>query len=524
MADKKLIAKLKGDINRNDAALETARGARKNALNQAGAPNMSNEERARFRAKYKEFDKKVKELEATAKDLKDKLTVANTNVPEYDTKAGAEKAKVIKDNYAALKSSYDAVTDKNSSDAKSIKEQMDKLAEEYRSAYSESKGAPVSLAVAKADLNAVDLSKVGQSGTAGEKVKTPVEKGAEALNKSTTPKTTAKTPVAGSKTPAPAAKTPTKTPVATVEDVAKKAVEMGYGAIDSVFKTVPELTTMLTKAVTEKWTAARFQSELQNTNWFKSNATNLQQRGFYKRQYNDLVNALPADSADRQAKIDELNQTTTYGRGLASVKRLIQSEAIAEGAVIDDAALNLLAQDIYDHALENDALAIRDYVKANIKYQPGKILSGKAGKDLADLKTTALANGLDLDKAFGGSLQGWLQKLASGESIETYKNLIRQAAKTGMPERIASLLDNGVDLETIYSPYRNLMASTLEINPETINLQDIIKGSTTPKGEMNLYDFQQQLRKDDRWQYTKQARDEVATGVQKVLQDFGFMG
>lgn len=339
---------------------------------------------------------------------------------------------------------------------------------------------------------------------------------------------------AGSKTPITdqgKPKTPSKKPTpvtptpATPEDVAKKAIEFGYGAIDSVFKTVPELTTLLTKAVNEKWTAARFQSELQNTNWFKSNATTLQQRGFYKRQYNDLVNGLPADGADRQTKIDELNSTTEYGRGLARVKRLIQSEAIAEGAVIDEAALNLLAQDIYDHALENDALAIRNYVKANIKYQPGKILSGKAGTDLADLKATAKANGLDLDKAFGTSIQGWLQKLASGESVDTYKNIIRQAAKVGMPEKIASLLDNGVDLSTIYEPYKNLMASTLEISPETIGLDDpTLRTAITPQSEMSLYDFQKALRKDNRWQYTKQARDEVSTGVQKVLQDFGFMG
>lgn len=316
-----------------------------------------------------------------------------------------------------------------------------------------------------------------------------------------------------------------KPPSLTIDDIARKAMELGFGAIDSVFKTVPELTNLLTRAVNEKWENPRFQSELQNTNWFKSNATTLQQRGFYKRQYNDLVNGLPADGADRQSKIDELNSTTEYGRGLARVKRLIQSEAIAEGAVIDEAALNLLAQDIYDHALENDGLAIRDYVKANIKYQPGKILSGKAGQDLADLKATARANGLDLDKAFGTSIQGWLQKLASGESVDTYKNIIRQAAKIGMPEKVASLLDNGVDLSTIYEPYKNLMASTLEISPETIGLDDpTLRTAITPQSELSLYDFQKMLRKDNRWQYTKQARDEVSTGVQKVLQDFGFMG
>jgi len=237
------------------------------------------------------------------------------------------------------------------------------------------------------------------------------------------------------------------------------------------------------------------------------------------------MNAIPAGATDRQAQIDALDGSTTYGRGLASIKRLIQAEAIAEGAVIEDSALGTLAQDIYDHALEKDTLAIRNYVKAQIKYQPGKILSGKAGSDLATLKQTASANGLDIEKAFGSSLQGWLQKLAGGESVETYKNIIRQAAKAGLPERVGSLLDNGVDLETIYTPYKNILASTLEINPASITLNDpTLRSAIGADKEMSLYDYQRQLRQDPRWQYTNNARSETSSAVMKVLQDFGFKG
>jgi hypothetical protein len=317
--------------------------------------------------------------------------------------------------------------------------------------------------------------------------------------------------------------TPTATKMG-IDDIFSKAASE-FGAIDTIFKTIPELSTLMTQAVTEKWTAARWSSELQNTNWFKSNATDLQQRGFYKRQYTDLINAIPAGATDRQAQIDALDGSTTYGRGLASIKRLIQAEAIAEGAVIEDSALGTLAQDIYDHALEKDTLAIRNYVKAQIKYQPGKILSGKAGTDLASLKQTASANGLDIDKAFGSSLQGWLQKLAGGESVETYKNIIRQAAKAGLPERVGSLLDNGVDLETIYTPYKNILASTLEINPASITLNDpTLRSAIGADKEMSLYDYQRQLRQDPRWQYTNNARSETSSAVMKVLQDFGFKG
>jgi hypothetical protein len=46
----------------------------------------------------------------------------------------------------------------------------------------------------------------------------------------------------------------------------------------------------------------------------------------------------------------------------------------------------------------------------------------------------------------------------------------------------------------------------------------------SPTGELNLYDYKKALRKDNRWQYTQQARSEVAYATKQVLQDFGFMG
>ena len=45
-----------------------------------------------------------------------------------------------------------------------------------------------------------------------------------------------------------------------------------------------------------------------------------------------------------------------------------------------------------------------------------------------------------------------------------------------------------------------------------------------PDKEMSLYDFQRTLRKDNRWQYTDKAREEVSSITQNVLRDFGFQG
>jgi hypothetical protein len=81
------------------------------------------------------------------------------------------------------------------------------------------------------------------------------------------------------------------------------------------------------------------------------------------------------------------------------------------------------------------------------------------------------------------------------------------------------------NLDDIYAPYKKQMAATLELNEDQINLNDpTLRSAITDKGDMNLYDFNRNLRKDNRWQYTSGARTEVGNSVLDVLKDFGFQG
>lgn len=140
-----------------------------------------------------------------------------------------------------------------------------------------------------------------------------------------------------------------------------------------------------------------------------------------------------------------------------------------------------------------------------------------------DLAKTAAANGFNLDKDFAGQVDGWIKQIENGTDIDTIKNIIRQNAKLGAPDNVKSLLDQGVDLETVYAPYKRTMAAILEINPESLTLNDpVLRSAIGPDKEMTIYDFQRQLRKDPRWQYTNNARQEVSNAAFRVLQDFGF--
>ena len=94
-----------------------------------------------------------------------------------------------------------------------------------------------------------------------------------------------------------------------------------------------------------------------------------------------------------------------------------------------------------------------------------------------------------------------------------------------MPDSVKSLLDSGTDLNTIYSPYKTTMAAVLELNPESISLDDsVLRKAIGPNGEMPIYEFERALRQDGRWQYTNNAKKEVSDAALRVLRDFGFQG
>lgn len=329
--------------------------------------------------------------------------------------------------------------------------------------------------------------------------------------------------------PAATGKKPGKkaaTPKYTIDEI-YSMVQSEYGPIDLTFKSDPELRDLLFRAIgsdgkpgtKDDYTSQRFLNDLQQTKWWQSNAGELRQRQFYKNQYEEMRR-----TAD-PATVDRLDQTSEYGRGLAFTKQRIADAAKSTGASLDSTQLDMLARQIYDLGYENKDAMVLAAIRGNIKYTPGGVLGGAVGEALRDLETTAAANGIDLQKQFGNNLQGWLQNINQGESVDTYKQIIRERAKLGLPDKVAALVDKGVDLQTIYEPYKRMMSAVLEVNPETIKLDDpTLRMAIGPDKEMSLYDYQRTLRKDPRWQYTTNARQEVSTIAQQVLRDFGFQG
>jgi len=351
------------------------------------------------------------------------------------------------------------------------------------------------------------------------------------------------------KTP-PKAKTPPVTPEGTTGTETATGVEdinaiytlarSKYGNVDSIFLYDPELKQLLIDAVGDPATAKddmnadEFARRLGASDWAIRNASTYAKRDAERRQYTETLDKYNqqlelADTQEKKdvilSKIGQLNTTSTYARGLASAKAYIESVASGLTGTMSPERLDAFVKRMYDSANDKDPNIINRELSALISYKPGTQLGGAIGADLTTLRATARANGFNLDTQFGSNINDWLQRLAKGESIETFKNTIRGAAKLGLPDKVASLLDQGLDIKDIYAPYRNVMASVLEIAPDSISLDDkTLRMAIGPEKEMSIYDFQRTLRKDPRWQYTNNAREEASTAVLGVLRDFGFQG
>jgi hypothetical protein len=144
----------------------------------------------------------------------------------------------------------------------------------------------------------------------------------------------------------------------------------------------------------------------------------------------------------------------------------------------------------------------------------------KAAITTQSILGTAKANGVTLNQT---QLDAFTKRIQDGTDAKIIDNEIRSIAGLGMPEKVQKLLSQGIDLDTVYSPYKNLMASILEVNPDSIDLRDpTLRSAIGPDKETSIYDFEKTLRKDYRWQYTDNAKRDVSNVALKVLRDFGF--
>jgi hypothetical protein len=323
-------------------------------------------------------------------------------------------------------------------------------------------------------------------------------------------------------------------PVTPLDTLLKKT-EFWFDLPDYIFKISKELGDLLVKAAAEGWDNARFLAAAQLTPWWQKNSSTVRTRIVDRAKYDEL-----------KAAGEDVSKTD-YGLYLKKQMNAVKAKAKEiTGVTLTDEQAQGIAQKIYDGYLDDDPLAINALIVPFI----GKVNSivgtgagttkltgfgGDALKNYQTLQSIAKANGFTIKDILpnvssltaGGDLEtAVLRGLADGSlDINSIAQNARMLAAQGQPNYVRGLLNQGYDLQDVYAPYRERMAATLELDPNTISLNDpTLRSAITDKGDMNLYDFSKVVRQDSRWQYTKGAKQEVSDSALKVLQDFGFQG
>ena len=550
----------------------------------AQGADYSDEFRAKSLAAFKKESEELKKLQA---ELKKYTAIFDKFVADERSEKGKKKAKTIETEYAKLQKNLGLQFDQNSPDAKKIKADMESLAKDYQGALTAISGKPSSLIVAKSRLNKVAAPTFGTPTKSNKPTGTSVvtkstgptasptgatgpigatgSTGARTTNSATATGSTVVTGstgatgatgeptikpgvstgsmagdeldkkaaaeaavVAAKSVGIPTGKSTTKTPL----DVLLRQTEFWYDLPDYIFKLDTKLGELLVQAVDEGWDENKFLAKAKLTPWWQKNADSVRIKILNREKYNEL----------RAAGEDVKN--TEYGIYLDGQIRSIKAQAKQmSGVTLTDFQAQSIAQKIYDGNLEGDDLAINALLVPYL----GKVTSivgtgvsntsfgGDALKNYQTLQGIAKANGFSIKDILpnisaltaGGDLEtAVLRGLADGSlDINRISQDARMLASQGQPEYVRGLLNQGYDLQDIYAPYRSQMANILELDPNTIDLNDpTLRSAITDKGDMNIYDFKKLLKQDNRWQYTASAKEEVADSTLRVLKDFGFQG
>lgn len=287
-----------------------------------------------------------------------------------------------------------------------------------------------------------------------------------------------------------------------VDGIDKRELAAQYGWALSVLKSNPELWKIFNKAVHQTWSPQRFIAEVRNTDWFRKTSE-------ARRNYQVLRDTDPATFKAR------VNQT----------RALVRDAVVAVGAQMSDKEIERLTHNVLRFGW-NDA-QIRDTIAGSVKEGAQGTYGGEAAANAEQLRQIALLNGVQLSDK---TLRNWLVRIAAGEQIDGFEQYVRQMAAEAYPQ-YADRLAAGQDLDDIASPYKETMARVLEINPEELDLFDptlrkVFQATDPTTGQpvtKPLWQFERELKNDERWKTTNNARDELMTAGQKVLRDFGLV-
>lgn len=290
------------------------------------------------------------------------------------------------------------------------------------------------------------------------------------------------------------------------------AIQQGAGDLYSLALAIPELHQLLNKAITTGQTASEFQNAVTNSQWY--------------RTHSDSV---------RQAVILKQSDPSTYNKNLQQAEATVTGVAQQLGVTPGTELLGIATRYMAEGWTQDQLLQF--FQKAHVAWN---MQGGAAGQAMLQMKQVAGDYGVPVTDA---AYQIWAKNIATGAaSIDNFKQRMIQDASSIYPG-LTQGLSGGQTTKQLADPYISTMSNILELDPNTIEwtkdplikraLQTPVTAPTgagakpapgtapQPPGTTPLWQFEQQLRQDPRWQMTDNARSSTASMLTQLGKDWG---
>lgn len=287
-------------------------------------------------------------------------------------------------------------------------------------------------------------------------------------------------------------------------EAAKDRAKELYGYL-GWFVDHPEIGPIILQAAEGGWTKERLQGALANTNWWRSTSER-------SRQWDALK---ASDRATWEAHIDE-----------TSISLMLKANQL--GLSVSRGRAEQIADKALRYGWNDQELGIA--LAAEMRWRPGGPTAseqGGVGKLMQAVRKMAADAMVPVTKRQEWE---WARRIvAGGADLDAVQATMSKLAKARFPW-LAKEIDAGVTPGQFFAPYRNVIAQTLELNPDDINLMDtkwspvlgIKDGSKTRT--MTMGEAERYARMKPEWLTTKNAWSTVTEAAGDILQTFGMMG
>jgi hypothetical protein len=279
-----------------------------------------------------------------------------------------------------------------------------------------------------------------------------------------------------------------------------------YGFVGQLANAIPDLRSILDRAISEQWVPEQFTRTVMDSGWWKTNAESVRQ----------LTRLQATDPA-------------TYNQNLINATNKIHLMALGQG--LEGESPQKL-QGIALQALLNnwDDEQIRTHLGGTLRpwQSPEGAMQGTAAQLGAHMREVATNYGVPFSEQFITDQIGQVQR--GQGTLDGFDSLMRARAKATFPH-LAAQIDSGMTVREIADPYIATYAQTLEVPETGVQLSDLaiqkalqVKDPTTGAlSSKPMHEFVREVKNDPRWDKTKNAEEEAYRMVNRLGKDMGFL-